>query len=123
MIRGVVNAGNEAVVRLRVRGPAGTELPVDAVVDTGFTGSLLLPVSTVAALGLKRRSIGGVVLADGSTRQCDTHLAEVWWDGLWWPVIVHALDPVPLLGMRLLAWHELRMVVVPGGAVEITRLP
>jgi hypothetical protein len=28
-----------------------------------------------------------------------------------------------LLGMRLLAGHELRIAVVPGGSVEITPLP
>ena len=42
MIRGVVNARNEAVVRLRVRGPAGSESDIDAVIDSGFTGSLAL---------------------------------------------------------------------------------
>ena len=37
MIAGVVNARNEAVVRLRVRGAAGLELDVDTVIDSGFT--------------------------------------------------------------------------------------
>jgi hypothetical protein len=39
MIRGVVNTQCEAVVRLRVRGPSGAGLDVDAVVDSGFTAS------------------------------------------------------------------------------------
>ena len=43
MIRGTVNSRLEAVVRLRVRGPAGVEADVDAVVDTGFTSALTLP--------------------------------------------------------------------------------
>jgi hypothetical protein len=37
MIRGVVNALSEAVVRLRLRGPGGVETDVDAIVDTGFS--------------------------------------------------------------------------------------
>ncbi len=69
VILGTVNARNEAVVRLRVRGPAGSELDLDAVVDSGFTASLALPVITVVALGLARQSGGGAVLADGSVRQ------------------------------------------------------
>ena len=39
MIRGVVNARREAIVRLRVRGPAGTEIDVDAVIDSGDCGT------------------------------------------------------------------------------------
>jgi hypothetical protein len=42
MMRGVVNARHEAVVRLRVRGPGGVESDVDAIVDSGFTASLTL---------------------------------------------------------------------------------
>jgi predicted aspartyl protease len=55
MIRGAVNARREAVVPLRVRGPTGTELDVDAVVDTGYSASLTLPAAVVAALGLVAR--------------------------------------------------------------------
>ena len=68
MIHGVVNARGEAVVRLRVRGPGGVELDLDAVVDSGFTGSLVLATPTVAALGLVRESGGGAVLADAFTK-------------------------------------------------------
>jgi hypothetical protein len=38
-------------------------------------------------------------------------------------VLVSAVGAEALPGMRLLAGHELRMAVVPGGAVEITPLP
>lgn len=85
MIRGVVNARREAVVHLRVRGPGGTELDVEAVVDSGFTAALTLPAAGVAALGLTRQSGGGAVLADGSIRQFDIYAAEVAWDGNWRP--------------------------------------
>jgi clan AA aspartic protease len=123
MIRGAVNARREAVVPLRVRGPGGTELDVDAVVDSGFTASLTLPATAVAALGLARQSTGGAVLADGSIRQYDIYAAEVAWDGAWRPMLVSAVGDEVLLGMGLLAGHELRIAVVPGGAVEITPLP
>ncbi len=123
MIRGVVNARCEAVVRLRVRGPGGAELDVDAVVDSGFTASLTLPAAAVAALGLVRQSGGGAVLADGSVRQFDIFAAEVEWIGGWRPVLVSAVGDEVLVGLRLLTGHELRIAVVPGGAVEITPLP
>ena len=123
MIRGVVNARREAIVPLRVRGPGGTELDVDAVVDSGFTSSLTLPAAVVAALGLARQSGGGAVLADGSIRQFDIYAADVAWGGGWRPVLVSAVGDEILLGMGLLAGHELRIAVVPGGVVEITPLP
>ncbi|MFI5461082.1 MAG: clan AA aspartic protease [Isosphaerales bacterium] len=123
MIGGVVNTRHEAVVPLRVRGPSGLELDVDTVIDSGFTASLTLPATTVAALGLARQSGGGAVLADGSVRQFDIYAAEVEWNGGWRPVLVSAIGVEALAGMRLLAGHELRIEVVPGGGVEITPLP
>ena len=65
MIRGVVNARREAIVRLRVRGPSGSESEVDAVVDSGFSASLTLPVAVVDALGLVQQTSGRAILADG----------------------------------------------------------
>ena len=123
MIRGVVNARHEAVVRLRVRGPGGVESDVDVIVDSGFTSSLTLPAATVTALGLARQSGGTAVLADGSVRQFDICAAEVEWGGTWRAVLVYELGNEPLLGMRLLAGHKLEIEVVPGGLVEILPLP
>ncbi len=63
------------------------------------------------------------MLADGWVLQFDISVAEVAWDGAWRPVLVSAIGAESLLGMRLLAGHELRIAVVPGGAVEITPRP
>lgn len=123
MIRGAVNTRLEAIVTLRVRGPTGIEVDVDTVADSGSSTALTLPPAVVALLALARHSSGGATLADGSNRQFDVHVAEVNWDGAWQPVIVYAVGSEALLGMGLLAGHTLRVDVVPGGAVEITRLP
>ena len=123
MIRGVVNVRREAIVPLRMRGPGGDELTLDGIVDSGFTAALALPAAVVAALGLVRQSAGGAVLADGSVRQFDIYSAEVDWDSVWRSVLVSAVSDEVLLGMRLMANHELRIAVVPGGAVAITLLP
>src|SRR5687768_15517636 len=88
MIRGLVNARREAVVALRLRGPSGAEIEVQAVVDSGFTASLTLPSALVGALNLTRQSGGGAVLADGSVRQLDIYAAEVAWVAGWHPVLV-----------------------------------
>lgn len=123
MIRGAVNALLEAVVRLRVRGPAGAEADVDVVIDTGFNSSLTLPPAVAAALGLTRQSGGSAVLADGSVRRLDVYAAEVDWGGTWRPVLAWVVGDEALLGMGLLAGHELRVKAVPGGVAEITPIP
>jgi clan AA aspartic protease len=123
MIQGVVSGHSEAIVKLRIRGPAGADRVVDAVIDTGFSAGLGLPSTTVAGLGLARHWSGTGMLADGSVRQFDVYAAEVEWDGSWRPVFVWAVGEQALLGMRLLARHELRIMVMPGGAVEISALP
>ena len=123
MIHGVVNARHEAIVRLRLRGPGGTELDIDAVVDSGFTASLTVPPLVVASLGLAQHSGSRAMLADGSMRSFGVYAAEVFWDATWRPILVWAIGGESLIGMRLLAGHRLSVEVVPGGLVEISPLP
>lgn len=123
MILGTLNRRSEAIVPLRLRGPTGAELDVDAVLDSGFSGALTLPPAKVAVLGLRWRSEIDSVLADGTVVRFDCYDVEVDWDGVWRPVIVSAVGNETLLGMRLLADHVVRFEVVPGGFVEITSLP
>ena len=66
MIAGVVNASLEAVISLAVQGPSGQTRDVDAVIDTGYSGTLTLPPSIVAELGLSFRSSGRAILANGT---------------------------------------------------------
>jgi predicted aspartyl protease len=72
---------------------------------------------------LSRQSGGSALLADGSVRPFDIYAAEVDWGGTWRPVLVWAVGSEVLLGMRLLAGHQLRVEAAPGGAVEITTIP
>ena len=122
-MRGIVNANYAGVVSRQVRGPSGAEISVEAIVDSGFTSSLTLAVSMVASLDLVRKSVSKATLADGSVRRFDVYEAEVLWDGAWRKIAVFSLGNEVLLGMHLMAGHELRITVVPGGAVEITPLP
>ena len=63
------------------------------------------------------------MLADGVLKYFDIYAAEVEWEGIWRPVLVYTVGAEALMGMQLLAGYELRVAVVPGGPVEITRLP
>ncbi len=123
MIRGVVSAGRQPVVRLTLRGPAGVPFSFDAVVDTGFAGPLSLPSAEATPLGLPFLTRIRVPLADGTVGTVPVFAAEVLWDSAWRQVNVAAMGATPLVGMALLDGHELRAACAPGGAVEITALP
>lgn len=123
MITGIVTAEREAVVRLVLRGPAGREDVVDAVIDTGFDGSLTLPPPLIAMLQLPWRRRGRALLADGSESVFDIHEGVVIWDSRPVRVAIDAADMVPLIGMSLLEGFELTIQVRTNGRVTIEALP
>jgi clan AA aspartic protease len=119
MIRGTVTPLKEAVIRVKVWGPNDESAEVDALIDTGCTSSMLLPMETIDALGLQRHSKGKAVLADGSTRRFNVYHAEVNWNGCDISICVSAIGDEPVIGMRLLEGHRLVADVEPGGDVSI----
>jgi clan AA aspartic protease len=123
MIVGVVSVYREALVRLWVRGPQGQAEEIEAVVDTGFNGSLTLPSALIALLSLPYRRSGRALLADGSESLFDVYEAIVDWDGQRRRVSVDAVETEPLLGMALLDGYELRVQARVGGGVFVTALP
>jgi clan AA aspartic protease len=122
MIIGVVQA-REARIDVIVRGAGGREREVEAVIDTGFTGSLTLPPSLVAALRLRWRKADRGILADGSECLFDAYEADVLWDGQTIAVLVNETDATPLIGMTLLDGYELKVQVRSSGKVTLKPLP
>ena len=122
MMRGSVNARLEAKLRLTIIGPTGIRQDIDAVIDTGFTGALVLPAATVSSLGLVRRSGGTATLADGSSCNYDNFGAEVEWNGGTRGVVVSAVGHEALAGMILLAGHRLTVDIEDGGEVAVQPL-
>lgn len=121
MITGVVQAG-EGRIRLKVKGRQGREQEVEAVIDTGYTASLTLPPALIQALGLRWQTVDRFKLADGSLCIFDVYEAKVLWDGKVRQILIDEADAEPLLGMRLLKGHELRMQVRYRGKVTVKRL-
>jgi clan AA aspartic protease len=121
MILGLVNNYREAVIGLIVRRPTGQEQEIEAVIDTGFNGSLSLPPALIAQLGLQFRRRGRAILADGSDIIFDIYEATVIWDGQPRRVAVDEADTDPLVGMGLLHGYELTIEVVKDGGVTIKR--
>ena len=123
MITGHVTAGLEARISLLVEDNTGLTHPIDATVDTGFSGYLSMPSTLIATLGFPWLCEQQLMLADGSVVLLNVYSAVVIWDGQPRSIRVNAIDSDVLVGMRLLAGNELRIRVVDGGLVQIDALP
>jgi len=121
MITGVVTA-DEARIRLTVRGRKGRQHQVEAVIDSGYTGAVTLPPALITLLGLRWQSTQRATLADGSTCVFQVYVGKVVWDGKVRQILVDEANADPLIGMRLLRGHELKMQVRYRGKVTIKRL-
>jgi clan AA aspartic protease len=119
MITGIVTADREAIVSLEVVAECGTRERLDAVVDTGFTEWLTVPLAVVDALALVPFDSTRAYLADGSVVEVDLYECAVIWDGQHRQITAHCLEGAPLIGMGLLYEHYLSVHVADGGSVSI----
>lgn len=122
MITGSVTHDREAVIRMQVRGPAGQEVEIEAIIDTGFNRFLTLPSALVASLGLPFAALTQATLADGSVVAMEYYRATVLWNGQARDILVLMAEGEPLVGMSLLYGDELRIRVVERGLVTIDHL-
>ena len=119
MIEGMVNAAYEAALILTVQGQESRAREIEAVIDTGYNGFLTLPPALVGELDLPFVTSGEATLADGSAVSFDIQMVTVDWDGQARHVEADAAETTPLVGMRLLAGHDLHVEVENGGRVVI----
>lgn len=122
MIIGKIKANREAVIELEVIGLA-QRAKIEAVLDTGFTGYLMLPSDLINHLSLQLIGTRNVILGDGSNVTLDLYRAKVLWHNV--ERIVYALrsDAELLVGMSLLHGSRVTLDVVANGNVTIDVLP
>jgi clan AA aspartic protease len=119
MIHGIVSDELEAVISIELLGL--TTINVEAVIDTGFTDYLTLPIALIQSLSFVFVSSEEVILADGSQEELDCYYGKLEWDGAVRETYVLCSESTPLIGMLMLEGYELRMKVVSGGAVTIEK--
>ena len=116
----------EAAVALTVLGYGGVSERVTFLIDTGATGEITLPQTTIARLNLPLVAYGSpdasVVLADGTVGAARVHTARVLWHDRLRDVEVVNLGSDPLIGMGILQGSNLSVDAIPGGLVIITEL-
>jgi clan AA aspartic protease len=121
VIAGSVTDGQATVV-LTFLLSNGLRVPIEFVIDTGFTGELCLPPEAVSLMGLVFRHDTQANLADNSEVLLALHEATVLWDGMEREVLVIATGRRPLLGTALLDAQELVIQFMDGGLVTIDDL-
>ena len=122
MILGSVNANREAIIQIAVLNDDKQSKAIKAVIDTGYTGDLMLPRAIVDELRLTLRGIQDAVLGDGSIRIFEMYAGSVIWDGQVRRVEVNASETECLIGMGLLEDYKLEIEGRSGGIVKIFAL-
>ena len=122
MMFGSVNNNCEAIIKVAVGRIGSPKITIDAVIDTGFTSFLSLPLSVILNLDLPwhYRDVG--ILGDGSEVIFEIYKASVIWDGQNQIIDVAASEADPLVGMSLLYGFKLQIEAVEGGTVTIEAL-
>jgi len=122
MITGYVNRAREPVVELSL---VGSGNPIEAIVDTGFTGALLISQAVADQAQLQIRATEYFTLADGSTATALIARGSViWFDRERTVDILVAEASDVLLGVELLEGCRLVIdfdsndVSISQGAVE-----
>jgi clan AA aspartic protease len=123
MILGNVNGNREAIIQIAVMSDRKKLKSVKAVIDTGYTGDLMLSRAIVDELGLSLRGLQEAVLGDGSIQMLRMYAGSVIWDGQIRRIEINASETESLVGMGLLEGYKLEMEGRYGGMVLITALP
>ena len=108
-----------ALLTIAFRLPGRQDVPIEFVIDTGFTDQLTLPIEAIAAMNLPLLALIPADLADGSTIEMSMYEATILWHGLERHVRVLAAGSRSLLGTRLLENFDLYVQFREGGRVTV----
>jgi len=122
MIRGRISQTLDPLIAIEVRNAAGAFEPLEVILDTGFTGHLMLPHDVIQRIGLEYGGRRSVILASGEVIGINAYTAIVSWDGRRRDVIVLESTSESLLGMSLLQGSRVTLDVLAGGDVLIEQI-
>jgi clan AA aspartic protease len=121
MMQGYVNENYEAVLTVVVKN--GNKFKsINAVIDTGFTGFLSLPIAIITELDLSWNYRDRGTLGDGSETLFDIYDAMIIWNGQYREIEVNGAETDSLIGMSLFRGYRLQIDTIPGGLVTISTL-
>lgn len=119
MIFGEFTSSNQAQITLTIGNGTDNSVDVEAIIDTGFMGALLLPRSLVSRLQLPQINQEELRLANGSISRFSVHEVVVLWHEEERIVQAHAADGDILVGIELLRGSIGTFEFIDGGTVTI----
>ena len=122
MVSGRVDADLQIWVPIELVDICGTSHSTEAVLDTGFDGSLSLPRELINRLGWEPELPVVVMMANGERTAWDTWDGVVIWHTRVRDVLVFEVEQHPLLGMELVSGSQLTIQARNGGQVLIEEL-
>ena len=122
MILGSVNTNREASVRLVIVGEDKRTQVVDGVINTGYTGELMIPATVIQALRLPILGVQEATLGNDERTLFETYSGAVIWDGTLKDVEIIASKISALVGMSLLEGYKLEIEGKPNGLVRIEQM-
>ena len=122
MTRGYVTTTRKQMLTLTILDRDDNGHAIQFIVDTGFTGQVLLPERYIRRLGLIMDSWFEGRPATGEVTNILAGEAIIIWQGQRRDVHVLQLDSEPLLGMELLWNNRIAIDAVADGAVTVTPL-
>ena len=122
MVRRNSDGGLEAWITVSVMGIDGELQPCEVIVDTGFTGWLVLPAADIGRLGLSGEGYRDSVTASGNMERFDYYETSVLWHGRLHEIEVFQSIDQPLLGMELLEGSRVSVDAWDGGEIIIEEL-
>ena len=122
MMTGRISPNREAVLELEVVGSGRKQATIQAVIDTGFNGYLVLSSNLTDRLELQLAGNRRATLGDGHSVVLDAYLGTVIWHGHERTILVLQADGGPLIGMSLLFGSRVTLDIEDGGNVTIDHL-
>ena len=122
MATGAVTNDRKIVVALEVFDDQHAPVLLEAIMDTGFNGSLTLSNDVLSSLKATEAGTHRVELGDGAIVEMDVYFVDVNCFGTEREVQVIESDSEPLLGMSLLWGSRVCFDAVDGGDVSIQTL-
>ncbi len=101
---------------------SGVPARLETVIDTGFSGLMTLPDTTVEQMDLQKIGEARVFLADGIEREYDLYKVDVDWFGESRPIEILCMGRFPLIGMAMMEGLELRVRIEDGGIIDLTEI-
>ena len=122
MIRGRVTENKAVLIACGILDNNGSRWPLEAFLDTGFTGDLALPIAAIRRLGLPPLGERIFTIGGGGRATLNAYSGTLDWHERQLDVVVIQSDGAPLIGMGLLWGSQIIVNAIEGGSVIVEEI-